>query len=108
FFSQLNSARAPQYSGCRLVREHVQLRAIAVGHCQFRTRSQALQSLNSLDAVAFSFLVATQTPGEPGHPAEVISLPQVVAQSGPDLKSFAARFQGFLYLIRQEAFIRAA
>ena len=63
-FGQLNRARAPQRRFLILFREHVQLRAIAVSHRQFRAGRQALQNPYGFDAVAFGFSVATETPGE--------------------------------------------
>ena len=85
--------------------EHVELRAIAVGHGQLASGRKPLEHRHRLAGIGLRRGLAGVEPGQPGEPAQGVALLPGIAQRSPYGKGGFARGHRLGHLIRQVTFV---
>src|SRR3954466_9299593 len=83
---QFDRSARPLHGGDRCVREHVELRTIAVSHCEFRTDRQRLKDLDRLSGKSLGSLSTPSKPTQSREPAQCVPFLPALTQITPDRK----------------------
>jgi hypothetical protein len=102
---QRDGARAPLDGVFAALREHVQLRLIAVGHRQLAAGRGLFENLDRLRRALARLRVAAEEPVETRLPAEVVAFTDAIAGLAPQLHRLETPLQRLVELLGEVALV---